>query len=211
MRITLLPAALLAGLCLSSVGAAPASAQNVVLAPKLGLYIPASGLGDFRDQTRTVARDRAGSLAIGLGLELDLPVLPVNLRGNLEFATGARVTAGGQTEREVESTLLAVVGDVVFRPIPRLIVVQPYFLLGGGMKWHEFQTSDLTAADRELFPADQSNATLHLGAGLDFTLGPLGLVVELSDYISSLDARGEAGRRLQNDVFAMVGIRVALF
>jgi opacity protein-like surface antigen len=189
---------------------APAAAQNLILQPKVGAYIPASGIGDFQDQTTTIARDRAGSLAIGLGAELTIGALPFNVRGNLEFATGSTVSADDGVTQDVESTLLAVVADVVFRPIPR-VLAQPYLLVGAGMKVHEFEVDNLSASERELFPPDQTNLTFHIGAGLDIALGPIGLLIEASDYISRLETTPGGERRLQHDVFVMAGIRVRMF
>jgi hypothetical protein len=196
---------------LLALGAVPAAAQ-VVLVPKIGLYAPASGLGEAVAAGQAVARDRAGSLAIGLGLELGVPVLPFGVRGNLEFATGSTVTAAGTTTQpEAESTLLVVVADAVFRPLPRLVLGHPYLLVGGGLKRHEFQVQDLAPQDRQLFPPDQSNPTFHIGAGLDFALGPLGALIEVSDYISRIESETAGERRLQNDIFVMIGLRVSMF
>jgi hypothetical protein len=193
-----------------ALGAVPAAAQIVV--PKIGLYAPASGLGEAVAAGQDVARERAGSLAIGLGLELGLPVLPFGVRGNLEFATGSTVTAEGTTTQpEAESTLLVLVADAVFRPLPRLVLVQPYLLVGGGLKRHEFQVQDLAPQDRQLFPPDQSNPTFHIGTGLDFALGPLGALVEVSDYISRIESETAGERRRQNDIFVMIGLRVSMF
>ncbi|MBI4545476.1 MAG: hypothetical protein HY703_09795 [Gemmatimonadetes bacterium] len=202
-------------------GAPAARAQvpgvNLQVVPKIGAYLPVSDLAELRD---TVSAEMEAGLAIGLALELNLPLSPINIRGNLEYATDSKVSAEGVRQGdEAETTLLALVGDIVYRPLPRIIVVQPYVLAGAGVKRYDFDEEDLRQAGEDLrnaFPEDATDFTLHLGAGLDVKLGPIALLVEVSDYISwfkreSSGAGSGDGSEIQNDVFGMVGFRVGLF
>lgn len=195
--------------------AADAGAQvpgiSVQLVPKIGAYLPVSDLAEAQSGAQTIAKELEASLAIGLGVELDLPMLPVNLRGNLEYATGSEVSSEGVGAEANETTLLVVVGDVVFRPLPRIVVVQPYLLAGAGLKRYDFDIQEGTATAFD----DESDFTFHLGVGVDIKLGPIALLAEVSDYISKFEpangTTGESESKTQNDLFGMVGFKVGLF
>ena len=189
-------------------GTTPAAAQvpgiELKLNPRIGLYVPLTDLGETTAES--VSLDN--SLAIGLGAELQMAALPFGIRANLDYATGSKVNTetGGVTAEGSETTLLAVVGDLVFRPLPRVVVLQPYFFAGGGLKMYDFETEDPGAFESE------SDPTVHLGFGLDFGLGPLSLNAELSDYISwyELQAATEDESTIQHDVFVAVGFAIGL-
>lgn len=193
---------------LFAAAAAPASAQvpgiELKLNPRIGLYTPLSNLGDV-DGTVTSLEN---SLAIGLGAELQLVALPFGIRANLDYATGSKVTTesfgGGGTLGGEETTVLAVVGDLVFRPLPDIILLQPYLFVGGGIRQYDFDTEDPTAPDG-------TDPTIHLGFGLDFGLGPLALNAELSDYISwfKLNETDDESN-MQHDLFVSVGFSIGL-
>ena len=188
--------------------AAPAAAQvpgvGLKLNPRIGLYVPVTDLGSTT--TETVSLDN--SLAVGLGAELSLPALPFGIRANLDYATGSKVNTetGGVESEGTETTLLAVVGDLVFRPLPRIVVLQPYLFAGGGLKMYDFETEDPGAFESE------SDPTIHLGFGLDFGLGPLSLNAELSDYISwfEVQAATDEESEMQHDLFMTIGFAIGL-
>jgi hypothetical protein len=186
--------------------AAPAAGQgiNLQIVPKIGGFFPANELG----ATRLGSDSRLESgLAIGLAGELVLPALPVNVRANLEYAPSVDLTFAEGVGRREGNNLLLLVGDVVLRPFPATAGVQPYLLLGAGLKRYEF---DDDAAPRL---GTRRDVAFHVGVGLDYPLGPLALVAELSDYVSRFaQPRGaEQGSRIQNDLFAMVGFRIGMF
>lgn len=196
---------------LFAVAAAPAAAQvpgiELKLNPRIGLYVPLTDLGDqtVGSVTETVALDN--SLALGLGAELQLAALPFGIRANLDYATGSRVTteSGGTAEEGPETTLLAVAGDLVFRPLPNIVMLQPYLFVGGGLKQYDFDTQDAAAFESE------SDPTFHLGFGLDFGFGPLALNAELSDYISWFElSETNDESNMQHDLFITVGFSIGL-
>lgn len=187
--------------------AAPARAQvpgvEFKLNPRIGLYAPlSSDLGDYSGETL----EMQSSFAVGLGAELQLPALPFGIRANLDYATSTAVdTENGIGGEAPNATLLAVVGDLVFRPLPSLVVVEPYFFAGGGLKQYDFDTS--SAADF----SEDSDPTIHLGGGLDFGLGPFGFNAELSDYISWFEiVNGGGDTQMQHDVFLTAGFSIGL-
>lgn len=201
-----------------AVVAAPAAAQapglDVRLNPRIGLYEPLSDLGDAPDAASNAVTELSGSLALGLGLELGIAALPVGLRLNLDYGTGSRVEYGEDgfdTESGYETTVLAVVGDVMFRPIPRLIIAQPYFFAGGGLKQYDFEP---TGDDPVGTFQDTSDFTVHLGGGLEVGFGPLALNAEVGDYISWWEPQtllgGDDGSEIQHDLFLTIGFAMGL-
>jgi hypothetical protein len=57
---------------------------------------------------------------------------------------------------------------------------------------------------------DQSKFTGHLGAGVDLKVGPIALLAEINDYISSFQYETAGDSKLQNDVFISLGFRIGL-
>ena len=96
--------------------------------------------------------------------------------------------------------MLAVAGDLVLRPLPKLILIQPYVFAGGGWRQYDFDVSNTAALD------DAGDPTVHLGGGLDLTLGPLALNAEVGDYLSWYAIQADADDELQHDVFVTVGL-----
>ncbi|HEX7050215.1 MAG TPA: hypothetical protein VF188_08450 [Longimicrobiales bacterium] len=193
--------------------AAQAPGANLQLVPKIGAYLPANDLGEVAGALGDIRAEMEASLALGLALELDLPTSPVNLRANFDYATASEVSPEGITSDVApDATLLALTGDLVFRPLPRIIVVQPYLLGGAGVKVYQFDTDDLVDDGfAEAFDDDRTDFALHAGIGVDVGLGPLALLAEVSDYISWFELQEGEDSEMQNDFFAMVGFRVGLF
>jgi hypothetical protein len=188
----------LAACCLALV-AAPVDAQFLKVNPRIGLYVPLSDLGETTGQT--VALDN--SLALGLGLEIGVPILPFNVRANLDYASDVAVTYEGLDEEAGRTTVLAVVADAVFR-LPRMVLLQPYFFAGGGLKQYDFDTDDPSSF------RNSSDPTLHLGGGLDLGLRSVTLNAELGDYVSWFELQ-DGDSQVQHDVFLMIGFSVGMF
>lgn len=188
----------LAACCLALV-AAPADAQFLKVNPRIGLYVPLSDLGEAAGQT--VALDN--SLALGLGLELGVPILPFNVRANLDYASDVAVTYEGLDEEAARTTVLAVVADAVFR-LPRMVLLEPYLFAGGGLKQYDFDTDDASSF------SDSSDPTLHLGGGLDLGFRSFTLNAELGDYVSWFELQ-DGDSQVQHDVFLMIGFSVGMF
>lgn len=197
--------------------AAPAAAQvpglELTVLPKVGFYSPASDLQAAQDALGEVVDDRGGSLALGLALEMGVPLTALGVRVGFDYVTGSEFTYEDEAsvETTAEQTMLAITGDVVLRPIPRLIVVQPYLLAGAGVKRYDFSFDEDAGTDIDTaFPDSETDFTLHAGVGLDLGLGPIALVAELSDYISWYEVEG-GDSEMQNDLFLMAGVRLGLF
>ncbi|MGH7445650.1 MAG: outer membrane beta-barrel protein [Longimicrobiales bacterium] len=198
-------ATLLAAPLLALAVAAPAQAQGrLTVTPLIGGYIPGNDIQEIADGAEQVSIDKEATLGLGLNVELGW------LRGSVAYASGAKITADSSgtpgVEGEIgEGSVLAAAADLVLRPIPRLIIVQPYLLGGVGLKRTDYEWESEGVADA--FPEDQSDFTLHVGVGADVMLGPVGLVVEVTDFISK-QGDDDFGR---HDAFGMLGVKFALF
>lgn len=177
--------------------AATSAAAQVYITPAAGVYIPASDLDDLQDQAQQTRLDRSGTLGLGLNLELGW------LRGSVAYATGASISEEGvDGEDEIgDGSVLAVAADLIVRPLPRLLV-QPYVLGGVGVKRQDFSYEDEGLGTNPL-PSDKTDFGLHAGLGADVMLGRIGIMAEISDYIT----RNEDSTFGQHDAFALVGLR----
>ncbi|MGH7481582.1 MAG: hypothetical protein ACRELV_05460 [Longimicrobiales bacterium] len=192
-----------------ALAAAPAAAQGgLALIPKIGAFAPLSDLGEAEGSVQELE----GSLAVGLAAEVGLPVLPFDLRAGFDYATDTKVSSEGLGEEGSadEVTLLALTADAVFRRDTGGLL-QPYLLLGGGIKRYDISREEVQAGDPDvILDEDESDVTGHLGLGLGLGLGLLTVTAEISDYISQFEGTdGES--ELQNDLYLMVGARVGLF
>jgi hypothetical protein len=201
--IRVIGCAALASLLLS---AQPAAAQ-LRLIPQVGLYTPFAEL-----PSPSVGADelkKEGSLAYGAALELGTPDA-VSFRLNVLHATDSEVpyTDVGCDEDCARSTVSAASATLALRPFPNIIVVQPYLLLGGGVKRYDFTRQDLEDEGVEAILNDQNQLTGHLGFGVELNLGLLRLVGEVSNLVSQFDAEGDVGEsdQLQHDVYFMIGL-----
>ena len=177
-----------------ALSAASAQAQ-LGITPLVGGYIPGGSFKDVETGASDIAVKRDGKLALGLNLDIGA------LRGSLAYASGTTIK---NADREEIGTgnVLAVAADLVIRPLPR-IIVQPYVLGGVGLKNLSYdRESGITNA----FPKNARELSLHAGIGADAMLGPIGVVAELTDFISR-DAKDKWG---VHDAFLMAGIKLRL-
>ena len=178
-----------------------AQAQGVSVTPSVGVYIPASDLYSLRDEAQDFSVEKEGTFALGLNVELG------SFRGTVAYASGAQINQRGVQNRDNigEGKLLAVAGDVVLRPIPRLIIVQPYLVAGAGLRREDYSYEDDGVADA--LPSEQSDFALHAGIGADIILGRIGIVAEITDFIT----KDEDDKWNQHDAFGFVGLKLRLF
>jgi hypothetical protein len=179
-------------------GARPAAAQ-IYVTPALGAFLPASDLDGLQQQATQARLERSATLGLGLNVEFG------TLRGSLAYASGATINDRSIDGRDNigDGTVLAVAADVVLRPLPRLLV-QPYALVGGGLKRQDFSFDESGLSNP--LPRDRTDFAVHVGLGADVMLGGVGVMVEISDYIS----RNDDNMFGQHDAFALVGLRVRL-
>jgi opacity protein-like surface antigen len=186
----------------AAVLAAPAAAhaQKISVTPSAGFYIPASDIYNLRDEAESIAVDKEGTFAMGLNVDFG------TLRGSIAYASGAQLNERGVQNRENigEGKLLAVAGDLVFRPIPR-VIVQPYLVLGAGVRREDYSYEDDGVSDA--LPKEQTDFAFHAGLGADVMLGRIGIVAEITDFIT----QEPTGNWDQHDAFGFVGLKFKLF
>ncbi len=101
--------------------------------------------------------------------------------------------------------------DAVLRPIPRIVIFQPYAVAGIGFKKFDYDTNtNISGALGQV--KSNSTAAFHGGIGADLMFGGVGIMAEVTDYISQGqgDVNGN-NKQLQHDAFGMVGVRIKLF
>ena len=188
------------------VGAQPAAAQ-LRLIPSVGLYSPFGELPSPGAGVDDLKKD--GSFAFGAALELGTPD-KVSFRINAMHATDSEIpyTEVGCDEDCARSTVSAATATLALRPLPVIVVAQPYLLLGGGVKRYDFTREDLENEGVNAILNDQNQLTGHLGLGVELNLGMVRLVGEVSDLVSQFDVEDDLFESddLQHDVFFTVGL-----
>lgn len=179
-------------------GASSVQAQSIHISPLVGAFHPSSNLEDLHEGGfDNLVQDNA--LALGVNVEAAF------LRASVVYATKATISEDGvEGGGDIgDGSLLAVTGDFVFRPIPRIAGLQPYALGGVGIKHdnYSFTNDDFPGID------DESNFAWHIGLGADLMRGNIGIMAEVSDFITST-SETTLGR---HDTFAMVGLRLRAF
>jgi len=186
---------------------APVEAQvpgvDLKLGVRAGIYRPAGDLAEFFGSSARLERGPA----IGASAEFKLPLLPLSLRGHIDYVlptdallNGQRLTGG--------NSLLMLTADLKFRMAPPLIPIEPYLFAGGGVKRYNFDDRFATALATF---SDRENLTVRVGAGLGLTLGRFSLVAEASNLLSRFHLDETDDSTLQNDIFGMIGLQFALF
>ena len=184
---------------MSAAAAAPAIAQSITGAA--GFYFQGNDFEELREGAETLRVTRDGTLALGFNVQLGA------LRGSIAYAGESTVGDDEASGDEALGTSSILVGaaDLVIRPFPRILFFQPYGIAGGGLKRFDYSWERDRVSDA--FPDDDTDWTLHAGAGVDMALGPLGVMLEVTDYIS----RDDSGGFSQHDAFAMIGVRLGTF
>lgn len=193
-----LPFALCATSLLLALAAWPAQAQSVYVSPLVGAFHPSSNLADVRDAgVGELAKDNA--LALGLNVEFG------SLRASAIYATNSKVSERPVGSELGDGSMLAVTGNYVLRPIPRIAGIQPYGLAGAGLTRESYSFNDEGLDGFK--DTDDTDFAWHLGLGADLMLSNVGIMVEVSDYITS----GGDSRFNRHDAFVMAGLRVPVF
>lgn len=183
---------------LFTASASALNAQGLTITPAIGAYIPASDLKDLREGANERRLEREGTFGLGLNLEAGW------LRGSLAYASGATISSDGVEGDIGDGSVLAVAADLVVRPLPR-VLVQPYLLGGLGLKRTDYSYDDEGLGTNPL-PEDKRDVALHVGIGADLMFGGIGIMAEVTDYITKKDDGGFG----QHDAFAFVGLKFRL-
>lgn len=190
VRISLAASALLA-----TAGAAQA---QIHVTPTAGVYWQANDFEELEEQGQSIRTSRAGTFALGVNAELG------GLRLGLAYASDADVSQQGIEGEVGTASLVALSADLALRPVPRIFGLQPYGLVGLGLKRAEYswERDGLDTA----FGESDDDIGGHLGIGADWMFGRLGVAAEISDYIT----KDDGGSWNQHDAFATIGLRIRL-
>lgn len=185
-------------LALALLVAVPALASaQVRIVPQVGLWAPLSDLPSAEDAV-TVG-ERESSLAFGLAAEMG------SLRVGVLHGTGSDVPVSGVGCTECPtSTVTTLTGAFLLRP-GILPMVNPYVLLGAGVRRMDFDREDLEEEQFDAIFSDQNDLAGHLGVGVDLSLPIMDLRVELSDVVSRLTGSDDESE-IQHDLFLMLGL-----
>ncbi len=185
---------------------APSSAQ-IRLIPSVGVYTPFTDLPS-PSQAFDVGK-KESTLAYGVAAEIGTPD-KVSLRVNLLRATDSEVPVSsfGCDNDCARSTVTSATATLVLRPLPRIVLVQPFLLAGGGVKRYDYTRQDFDDEGLGTLFSDKNLLSGHLGIGAELGFGPLHLTAELSDLLSrfSSDQAGSGSNDLQHDVFFTLGL-----
>lgn len=178
--------------------ALPASARaQVIITPGVGVYFQASSFDELDSAADRVRVEREATFGLTAGVEFGL------LRLSLAYASGATLNEEGvQNGDEIgDGSLLAATAGVALKLAPNA-PVRPYLMAGAGVKRAGFSFDDPSFDD---LPDSNTDFAGHLGAGLAFAAGPLGIALEVSDFITL------GGDSSPHDVFVTVGLRLGPF
>jgi len=166
---------------------------QVAITPMAGGYVPASDVNQVPGTAANIAKTRDGTLSLGADLDLGA------FRLSGAYATGTTIKNASRQDIG-KGSVLATTADLVIRPLPR-IVVQPYLVAGAGEKFYKYDQSPtlFSGGDRKAF-------AVHGGLGADVMLGSVGVVAELTDFVS----KGADSKWDVHDAFLMAGLKLRL-
>lgn len=186
--------------------------------PSVGSYAPLADLGELRDDAGATLLDlgrRSSTAAIGLAVEVGGAEGAIGLRLGTTWASRSPlpVEGTGCEGCSARSSLLLAGGTLIIRPLPRLLFVQPHFLVGGGSLWYNFDDRELRKAGWDDVLVNQRQRHLQFGVGSTLHLGFVQPQLELNLHVSGYDpgdgppelsASGKGDR--QGSVFLTVGV-----
>ena len=183
-----------------------ASAQSIHFSPAGGIYTQANSLDQLRSNADAISIKRESALALGGNLELGF------LRATVNYVSGATVKQKSGTSISTsgdigKGKILMGAADAVIRPIPRIVVFQPYALAGIGFKKFDYDINSTSFQNVK----NNSTAAFHAGLGADLMFAGVGVMAEVTDYISQGEEDVSGNKQLQHDAYGMVGLRLRLF
>jgi hypothetical protein len=181
--------------------------------PAVGLYAPVNDLGRVGSGSTAVdVAKKESTLGFGAAIEF-ASQKSLGFRINGIYGTGSDVPVSsiGCPGCEARSTVAAVTGSLVLRPLPTLILVRPYVHAGGGIKIYNFDDDAARAQGISSYISDQNKLTGHFGVGTDLNLGLAHFVLDLSDYVSGFELGSGSSTtegEKQHDLFFTIGLSI---
>lgn len=231
---------LISGMSFGLVSDGWAQTQSLLsITPKIGWFQP---LNSFRDVAPAEGEENPEttrlrhSPAIGITVDLNLPIPIFDLRGGLLYTVGSKlgvsrstgeVSCGVDCYRTLyrldpiaDASLLALSADLVLRA-PRIVWVQPSLYIGAGIERYDFDQPALAGPFATAFAEDETRRAMHFGLGLDFEVGRWKLASEVTNFMSSIQVprvgqlqdlpTSMPVRELQNNLTITLGLRISLY
>lgn len=190
----------------------PGGTAQIRLIPQIGVYSAvqdpgrirgASGLYDIGRYESTFAYGGALEFAGTSSLAFRLGGLYAS---EAETAITAVSGAGCETGCPAGVDLLSVHGALVVRPLRDVLFVEPYALIGGGLKRFDFDPNDFGDGVGQIF-SDESEWAGLLGIGAGVDLGGWALMLEVTDHFHWTDfGVPDADSQRMDDFFFTAGI-----
>jgi hypothetical protein len=185
--------------------AGPQSSSPVKLTflPKAGMFL--SGVSSFDDisgEASSALDSKQSVFTWGGSVAFGSRDSGLNLRLTGFRTTGSLVSStDGPRAQPAPEHLLLITGDLILRPLPRLLL-QPYGIGGvGGRRLLIEGNTSTTQANSSW------DATGQVGIGADLRLGNVTVGVEIVDYLTR---SGGSGGELQHDAFAFLVLGVPI-
>lgn len=111
-------------------------------------------------------------------------------------------------DRLSSSSAFLAVGDAVLRA--QTGKVRPYIAGGAGLRRYGFAAPQLEGNFANAFANDVTRLIVHVGAGLEGTVGPTSLQLDVGDYFGHYPRIGTSPIGLQHDLTISLGVRFSV-
>jgi len=150
------------------------------------------------------------SRVFGLAAEARSPIRGVDLRAGLAYSA-PRMRAGredGSVPAPItRASITTVTVDAVVRG-PRLLDLQPYFLVGAGVRHYGFDQVGYEWGDETAIVDDQLSPVVRFGAGIAWDVGRYDLYLETSRQQSRLESGPNLRALPQEENAVTLGLRI---
>lgn len=178
---------------------------SITLMPRGGLFLSGvSSLEDISGEAGAALGGEKSVLTLGGSIAFGSRDGPANLRITGLHTTGSLVSTQEGTTSPADfrrESILALTGDLVVRPLPRLLV-QPYAIGGLGAR-------RIAAPQRdEIASHARWDLAAQIGVGADLRLGNVTLGVEVVDYLTG---SADSGNSFQHDAFVFLTLGIPVY
>ncbi|MEX2532259.1 MAG: hypothetical protein WD960_15945 [Gemmatimonadota bacterium] len=184
---------------------------SVRFLPSIGVHMPPSDARDAGSPSALIASSRAGgALAWGLGVEIGPPRSGTSLRGHVGHGTTSRMPLPGFecADCSSRSSVRTISAAAVFRPIPRVVLVQPHFVTGLGVSNFEHQLEGSDVGDRDGGAEGAWRLSGQLGVGLEVSLLGLRTQWEVNAFVSPRRPGPPGEEGLATDLYVTLAIPI---
>lgn len=165
--------------------------------PQVGAYAPLFEVEQIRSEGEPLmqAGRRSSTLAWGLGLEFGSATDGTSVRAQVGHGSNAQVPIWTRdcAECSARSTLMTASLAAVFRPIPRMVLIQPYVIAGAGVKRNDVEFRDLREDGAFVTLREGARVSGQLGMGVEASLLGLRTQWEVNGFISRFGSDGSPG------------------